>query len=124
MNIELSREQKMIVESAMEVGKKFGPDYWYEQDNNPNESFPWEFFRTIGDVGIAGLGIPEEYGGSGLGLTELVIAIEALCANGGGVAPAITILLGSIFGGTAIMRHGNEQQKKKYIHIGNFLLLP
>ena len=113
MDFTFSKEQEMIAKSAREIAKKYGRDYWY--DHEENKKYPVEFMKVLGETGILGLGIPEEYGGSGMGLTESVIALEELCANDGGLAPAICYLLGVLFGGTSILSHGTEEQKKKYL---------
>ena len=113
MDFELSKEQEMIAQSAREIAKKFGPDYWYDREND--QVFPTDFLEALGETGILGLGIPEEYGGSGMGLTEAVIAIEELGAGGGGLAPAICFVFFVVFGGMSILHHGSEEQKKKYL---------
>ncbi|MDY6851731.1 MAG: acyl-CoA dehydrogenase family protein, partial [Thermodesulfobacteriota bacterium] len=60
-------------------------------------------------------GIPEEYGGTGNGLTEGAIAFGELSENGGGAAPVLIYLLTSVFGGLSVLKHGSEEQKKKYL---------
>ncbi len=113
MDFNYTKEQKMIADSARDIAKKFGPEYWYEKEEN--QSYPIEFYEALAKAEILGLGIPEEYGGSGMGLTEMVIAMDELCASGGGVAPALIILIGTTFGAISILKHGNEEQKKKYL---------
>ena len=113
MDFNYSKEQKMIADSARDIAKKFGPEYWYEKEEN--QSFPIEFYEALAKAEILGLGIPEEYGGAGMGLTEMVIAMDELCAAGGGVAPALIILIGTTFGAVSILKHGTEEQKKKYL---------
>ncbi len=113
MDFMFNKEQKMIAKSAEEIAKKYGPVYWY--DHEENNKFPRELWKVLGEAGILGLGIPEEYGGTGMGLTEGAIAMEELCANGGGLAPALCYLLGVVFGGASIQSHGTEEQKKKYL---------
>ena len=113
MDFNYTKEQKMIADSARDIAKKFGPEYWYEKEEN--HEYPEEFYKALAKAEILGLGIPEEYGGAGMGLTEMIIAMDELCGSGGGIAPAITVLLGVTFGGLSITMHGNEEQKKKYL---------
>lgn len=113
MQYDLTEEQRMIIDTARKIARSFGPRYWLEKEEK--RQFPKEFIEELGKVGFLGLGIPEEYGGSGLGLTEGAIAFQELCANGGGAAPALVYLLTSVFGGFSIFRHGNEEQKRKYL---------
>jgi acyl-CoA dehydrogenase len=113
MQHDFTEEQRMIIDTARRMAKSFGPEYWFEKEEKG--LFPKEFIEELGKVGFLGLGIPEEYGGSGLGLTEGAIAFHELCAGGGGAAPALVYLLTSVFGGYSIYRHGNEEQKRKYL---------
>lgn len=113
MDFNFTDEQKMIVETARQIAKKFGPEYWQEKEES--HQLPKDCFAELGKVGILGLGIPEKYGGAGLGMTEAVLAIESLCSGGGGLAPALVYLLGVVFGGMSVLQHGNEEQKKKYL---------
>ena len=113
MDFSFNKEQEMIAKSAKEIAKQYGPEYWYAHEEN--KKFPKELWKVLGETGILGLGIPDKYGGTGMGLTEGVIAMEELSANGGGLAPALCFLLGVIFGGTAVLTHGTEEQKKKYL---------
>ncbi len=113
MNFELSSEQQQIVGTAKKVAEKHGPDYWYQKEEN--HEFPQEFFDTMNEVGFFGLGVPEQYGGSGAGLTDLIIAFEAMASGGGGLAPVAACLLGPIFGCSAVLKLGSEEQKRKYL---------
>jgi len=106
-------EQKMIMATAGKISKIFPPEYWLEKEEK--HEAPFEFFQELGNAGIIGLGIPEAYGGSGLGITESAIAYKELCANGGGVSPLWAALLSSVFGGLSILKHGNEEQKRRYL---------
>lgn len=83
MNFELNEEQKMIANSAKEIAKAFGSEYWREKEERGE--FADEFWRVISDADFTGIVIPEEYGGAGRGITELLIAIEELVANGCGL---------------------------------------
>ncbi|MBW2366377.1 MAG: acyl-CoA/acyl-ACP dehydrogenase [Deltaproteobacteria bacterium] len=112
MDFDLSTEQKMIVKSAKEIAKKFGPEYWYEKEEE--HEFPRDFFEALGDLGFLGLGISDEYDGTAMTLTEGALALEALCSNGGGAAPVNNYLMG-VLGGLSIAHHGNEAQKQKYL---------
>lgn len=113
MDFELSDEQRMIVDTAEKIARRFGPEYWLEKDGR--HVFPGDFISELGEAGFLGFGIPEEYGGNGLGLTEAALAFETLGAKGGGVAPGLIYLLASLFGGMSVLNHGNKEQKEKYL---------
>jgi len=113
MNFELSEEQKMIAHSAREIAKQFGPEYWREKDEKGE--FASEFWKVISDAGFTGIVIPEEYGGAGKGISELLIAMEELAANGCGMGGAWYLILTEVFGAISIIRHGTREQKGKYL---------
>lgn len=62
-----------------------------------------------------GIVIPEKYGGLALEMTELLLAIEELAANGCGMGGAWYLILTEAFGALKIVRHGTEKQKEKYL---------
>jgi len=113
MDFNLTEEQKMIANSAREIAKEFGPEYWRKKDES--EEFGSECWKAISDAGFSGIVIPEEYGGAGKGITELLIAIEELAANGCGLAAPWYLIVTEVFGGLSIARHGTEEQKRKYL---------
>ena len=113
MDFNLTEEQKMIAHSAREIAKEFGPEYWREKEERGE--FAGEFWRVISEAGFTGIVIPEEYGGAGRGITELIIAMEELVANGCGLGAEWYLCLSEVFGAISIMRHGTQQQKEKYL---------
>lgn len=113
MEFGLTEEQKMIATTAREVAEDYPPEYWREKD--AREEFGEEFYRAISEVGFTGIIVPEKYGGSGRGMTELLIAMEELAANGCGMAGPWYLILTEVFGGMTLVRHGTEEQKEKYL---------
>jgi len=113
MDFELTEEQKMIANSAKEIAKEFGPEYWREKEEKAE--FASEFWKVISDAGFTGIVIPEEYGGAGRGITELLIVMEELVANGCGLGGQWYLVLTEVFGAISIMRHGTNEQKQKYL---------
>ncbi len=113
MNFELNEEQRMIANAARDIAKDFPPEYWREKEENGE--FAEEFFKAISDAGFMGIVIPEEYGGSGYGMMELLIAMEELAANGCGAGGVWYFVLTEVFGALPIVRYGTEEQKEKYL---------
>jgi len=113
MDFSFTEEQKMIASSAREISEDFPPEYWRGKDLS--EEFGEEFYKAIVKAGFTGMIIPEKYGGSGRGITELLIAMEELAAGGCGMAGPWYLILTEIFGGLSIIRHGTEEQKQKYL---------
>ena len=109
MDFTLTEEQTMLARTARQLGEKFGLDYWRELD--ANAAFPAAIWQAICDAGLCGVTVPEAYGGSGLGMLDLAIAVEQLCAGGGGSTLSQMFMLNPIFGGVTLARLGNDEQK-------------
>ena len=112
MDFDLSLEQQMMVDTAEQISARFGPEYWREKDEEG--AYPADFIAEIGAQGFFGLPVPTAYGGMGLGLTEVTLAMEALCRGGGGGGPALGYLFG-LLGNLSILHHGNDEQKSRYL---------
>jgi len=113
LDFELTVEQKMIVQAASEIAQDFGPEYWREKDKN--HTFPEDFWKTLVDAGFVGIVIPEKYGGGGMGMFEMILAMETLTSESCGLAGIWFLCLTTLFGGLSIVKHGNESQKERYL---------
>ena len=102
----LTDTQSMMVATAEAVAQRFGPEYWREHDEN--ETYPEAFISALGEHGFFGVTVPEPLGGSGQGLSELVLVMEALCRGGGGGGPALGYLFGLL--GTMTLAHAAESE--------------
>ena len=87
----------------------FGNDYWRTLDEQ--HAYPEAFVQTMTEAGYLAALLPEEYGGSGLGITEASIILEEVNRSGGNAAAchAQMYIMGSL------LRHGSEQQKQTYL---------
>lgn len=113
MDFALTEEQQMMIETARKVGEGFGPDYWCKKD--AEKAFPTECWQAICDAGLAGAMLPEELGGAGLGMVEVAMIIEELCAAGAGSTLSQVFMLNSIFGGVSIAKYGTDQMKADWL---------
>lgn len=113
MDFDFTEEQTMLVETARRVGTKFGLDYWRECD--AAKRYPAEFWQAACDAGLSGIAVPEEYGGSGLGMTSMAMAIETLCAAGGGSTLSQLFMCNPIFGGITIAKFGSAHMKSELL---------
>lgn len=105
-----TEEQDMLRKAVREfVESVIAPKaaLWDEQDH-----FPAELFPTMGEMGIAGIFVPEEYGGAGMGHMERAICIEEIARHSAGLAIA---MMTHHLGIAAILDFGSEEQKKKYL---------
>jgi acyl-CoA dehydrogenase len=103
----------MIVDTAKDIAQDFGPEYWREKDKK--HEFPEDYWKSLVDAGFTGIIIPESCGGGGMGMFEMVLAMETLASEGCGLAGEWFLCLSSIFGGLSIVKHGSETQKAKYL---------
>jgi len=113
MDFSLNDEQKLIIDTARRVGEQFGLDYW--RDLDARKAFPAEIWHAICEAGLAGAALAEEYGGSGLGMMEIALIVETLCATGAGSTLAQLFMNNTIFGGVALTRFGSDQMKRAYL---------
>ncbi|WP_340109731.1 acyl-CoA dehydrogenase family protein [Pikeienuella sp. HZG-20] len=113
MDFSLTEEQSLMIETARKVGERFGPEYWREKDEA--KAFPTECWQAICDAGLAGAMLPEEHGGSGLGMVDSALIIEELCAAGAGSTLSQVFMLNPIFGGVSISRYGTDAMKRDWL---------
>ncbi len=103
----------MIVQAALEIAKDFPPEYWREKDKT--HTFPDDFWKALIEAGFVGILIPEKFGGGGMGMSNMVLAMETLTSESCGLAGTWFLCLTSIFGSLSLVKHGNEQQKANYL---------
>ena len=113
MDFQFSDEQKMMVDSARQIGERFGLDYWRKQD--AAKAFPTDYWKAVCDAGLCGAALPTEHGGSGLGMMELALIVESLAATGGGSTVGQLFMINPIFGGVSISRFGNDKMRAELL---------
>src|SRR3546814_20479074 len=70
MKLELNQEQRAMVESVRQLANdRFKPRVMKSQDG----TFPWENIKDLADLGVLGMGVPEEYGDLGLPVLDCAI---------------------------------------------------
>ena len=112
MDFETTDEQQLIRDAIGRICGNFPDDYWSECDRE--HRFPWDFYNALAADGWVGIAIPEEYGGSGRGITEASIVLEEIAASGAAMNGASSVHL-SIFGMHPVVRHGSAEMKQKYL---------
>jgi len=111
MDFDLNEEQKLWQKSVRDfVAKELQPK---AQEVDVTGEFNWAATRKMGPLGLLGLNIPEEYGGSGMDAVSMAIAIEELGWGCGSTALAIAAHNG--LGTTPIVLYGSEELKKKWL---------
>ncbi len=109
MDFNLTEEQHQIQEEIRKVCREFPDTYWREVDRK--RDYPDTFVRKLTELGWLAALIPEEYGGSGLGITEASIVLEEINRSGGNstACHAQMYIMGTL------LRHGIEEQKRRYL---------
>jgi alkylation response protein AidB-like acyl-CoA dehydrogenase len=111
MDFSINENQRMIADMI----KKFGDDHIRPKMMEWDESqeFPVEVFKKLGELGLMGVLVPEQYGGSGFSYTEYVTAIVELSKICGSIGLSMAAHNSLCTG--HILAFGNEEQKKKYL---------
>lgn len=111
MNFQPTENQKMIAEMVRAFAKdNIAPNVmkWDEE-----QYFPVELFKKMGELGLMGVLVPQEYGGSGFGYLEYITAIIELGKVCGAIGLSIAAHNSLCTG--HILQHANEEQKRKYL---------
>ncbi|HEX9880754.1 MAG TPA: acyl-CoA dehydrogenase family protein [Candidatus Binatia bacterium] len=109
MDFRLTQEQLQIQDEIRKVCREFPDSYWRDVDRK--REYPEAFVRKLTELGWLGALIPEAYGGSGLGITEASIILEAINRSGG----TATACHAQMYTMGTLLRHGSEEQKKRYL---------
>ncbi len=112
MSIDWTEDQLQMRESARALSARFDGPYWRRCDQEGR--FPQEFWDACAEAGFLGVMIPEQYGGSGLGLTEACLILQEIAASQAGMDGSSAVHL-SVFGMNPVVKHGTEEQKQKYL---------
>jgi alkylation response protein AidB-like acyl-CoA dehydrogenase len=110
MDFALTEQQELIRKEVGALARSFSPDYWLEKDRKAE--YPWEFVRAFAAGGWLGMIVPEEYGGSGLGVTEAAILLHEVCAAGAGTSGASPIHF-YLFPPLPLVKHGSAALKQR-----------
>ncbi len=112
MDFSLTADQLEIRAAVARLCERFGDDYWLKKDEDG--SFPHEFHRAMAEAGWLGIAMPEAYGGSGLGITEAAVLMQAVAESGAGFSGASAIHM-NIFGLHPVVVYGTDEQKRRFL---------
>lgn len=111
MSFDVSENQKMIAQMVRDFGAREIKPFSMEWDEA--QHFPVDLFRKMGGLGLMGVLVPEEYGGSGFGYHEYVTAIVEVAKIDGSIGLSVAAHNSLCTG--HILQHANEEQKQKYL---------
>src|SRR5436853_4107432 len=111
MDFGFSEEEEMLRQSARDFLAKESPMTYVRQMMEDDRGFTDAQWKKMAELGWMGLILPEQYGGAGLNMVDLVVVLEEM---GRVVMPGpffSTVLLGAL----AVLEGGSEQQKARYL---------
>ena len=111
MNFDLTNDQKMLQDQVRKFAQTELAPIAPEIDKSGD--FPWASLKKMAQLGLLGVIVPEEYGGSGFDFVSLAIAIEEIsraCASTG-----VIVAVNNSLTTYPILQFGSEEQKKKYL---------
>ena len=98
-----------IRDAVAKLCQRFPGEYWRELDRE--QAYPSAFVEALTKAGYLGVLIPEEYGGSGLGLSAAAAILEEIHRSGGNAAACHA----QMYTMGTVLRHGNQRQKQEYL---------
>ena len=98
-----------IREGVRKICDQFPNSYWQKLDSK--RAYPSEFVKALTDSGYLAVLIPEEFGGSGLGLAAATAILEEIHKSGGNAAACHA----QMYTMGTILRHGSTKQKSEYL---------
>lgn len=111
INFDRSENEEMIAAMAKDFSEKHIRPYVMEWDES--QEFPVQVFKKMGELGMMGVLVPEEYGGAGLGYFEYVTVIREVAKVCGSIG--LSVAAHNSLCTNHILQFGNEEQKKKWL---------
>ncbi|MFO1311817.1 MAG: acyl-CoA dehydrogenase family protein [Burkholderiales bacterium] len=112
MDCTLTDDLRRLRDAVFALCAKFGDAYWLAHDRSGE--FPVEFHRAIADAGWLGIAMPEAFGGSGLGIREAAVMMQAIAESGAAMSGASAVHM-NIFGLQPVVVLGTESQKARML---------
>ena len=111
MNFQQSELTQQVAQTARDFAIQYIKTHVIEWDES--QEFPLHIFKAMGQLGLMGVFVPEEYGGSGMGYFEYSVAIQEIAKVCGSIGLSLAAHNSLCTG--HILSFGNEEQKKKYL---------
>ncbi|KAL3462667.1 acyl-CoA dehydrogenase/oxidase [Aspergillus heterothallicus] len=109
---DLTDSQRTVREAISKICRNYPDEYWLGLENT--KTFPADFHKALADAGWLGICMPQEYGGSELGIAEAAIMMQTVAESGGGMAGASSVHM-NIFGLEPVVKFGKEEQKRRWL---------
>jgi alkylation response protein AidB-like acyl-CoA dehydrogenase len=111
MNFTQSEITQQVAHSARDFALQHIKPFLMDWDES--QEFPLHIFKELGKLGIMGVFVPEQYGGTGLGYFEYSVIIQEIAKVCGSIG--LSVAAHNSLGTGHILAFGNEEQKKKYL---------
>lgn len=112
MDFGLSEEVSLLQNTMGDITDEYGLEYWREKDEA--DEFPTEVWEELTEAGFVGMMVPEEYGGTGYGMTEMVTTSLEFGRQGGGVSGP-NLLTSPVLGTSLLRENGMKEQKDRFL---------
>ncbi len=111
MNFQQSELTQQVAQTAKDFALQYIKPHLMEWDES--QEFPLHIFKEMGKLGLMGVFVPEEYGGSGMGYFEYSVVIQEIAKVCGSIGLSLAAHNSLCTG--HILNFANEEQKKKYL---------
>lgn len=105
-----SDDHRLIRESTAKIAEKYGSAYYLERARQGGDVD--ELWHDLGDAGLLGVHLPEEYGGGGAGLSEAIVVVEELAAHG---MPMLISVISPVICGSILEKHASDEMKREWL---------
>ena len=112
MDFQLTQDQQNIREAVLKHCSRFTEEYWLSHDRDG--VFPDEFYQSLLEAGWLGIAMPTEFGGSGLGITEAAVMMQAIAESGAAMSGASSVHI-PVFSVQPVVLFGTEEQKQRIL---------
>ncbi len=111
MSFTLTAEHETLITALQSAMTPFDDDYWADHDQTGD--FPTEFVKALADGGWLGITMPEEFGGSGLGVFDAALMMTEVAKCGGMTAASAVHM--NIFGPKSLIKFGRPEQSARWL---------
>lgn len=112
MDFSFSEDQQNIRDAVLKHCSRFTDEYWLEKDREG--TFPQDFYDSMVEAGWLAIAMPTAYGGSGLGISEAAIMMQAIAESGAGMSGASAVHM-PVFSLQPVALFGTEAQKQRIL---------
>ena len=111
MSLQLTESQLLLQRTVRDFAEKEIAPKARELDEH--EEFPLDIFEGLRELGLTGIGIDPEYGGSGGGITEGIVAMEEICRAYAGIGTILAVQFG--LWGQLVQQFGSDEQRRTFL---------